>query len=268
MNIRKIRPLSLCLVLMASAAATPAFAQQSAKPADAKQASNLSGVWIVSGGGGGGGGSYQSNPQSEWSAEALPFTPKGLEVFQANKPGKGPRQVPIPQRTDPISGANPMGLYRTLVYSRPVEFVQLPGKLIQLFGWGRIWREIYTDGRPVPADVPQGPFWYGYSVGRWEGDTLVATTLALDGRAWLDEWGTPISDDARVEERWQRVAPDKIQLKITVHDPAYYSKPWTSSPINYKLLHGVDPEEIILSPIDENTFNQTIRDPAGSPPKK
>ena len=228
-------------------------AQQTAKPAV-----NLSGVWLTP-------GRYTSRPQSEWSTEALPFTPKGLKIFQANKPGKGPRQAPPAFGNDPIGGANPPGLYRTLIYFRPFEFVQLPDKVIQLFELGRIWRAIYTDGRPVPDDVPAGPYWYGYSVGKWEGDTLVVTTLALDERAWFDEWGVPFSEEARIEERWQRTAPDKLQLKITVHDPVMYSKPWTSSPIVYDLQHGVEPQEIIFSPMDENVFNERIRNPAGTP---
>ena len=254
MRTHYFRNLGLCFGL-AAAAAPLALAQQTAK-----SSVNLSGVWLAGGGRG-------SRPQSEWSTEPLPFTPKGLATFQANKPGKGPRQAPPAFGNDPIGGANPPGLYRALIYSRPFEFVQLPDKLIQMFEWGRVWRAIYTDGRPVPDDVPAGPYWYGYSVGKWEGDTLVVTTLALDERAWFDEWGVPFSGEARVEERWQRIAPDKIQLKITVHDPVTYSKPWTSSPVMYTLQHGVEPEEIIFSPMDENVFNDRIRNPAGMPAK-
>jgi hypothetical protein len=242
-----------------------AQAQQPAKPAVPKAGADFSGVWLLSGGGGGGGNAFNKRPQSEWTDQALPFTPAGQKVFETNKPGKGPRMVKPVFGNDPIGGANPPGLYRTLVYSRPIEIEQLPGKIVQLFGWGRVFRIIYADGRPVPDDVPQGPFWYGYSVGRWEGDTLVVNTLALDGRAWFDEWGTPISDDAKIEERWQRVAPDRLQLKIAVTDPAFYSRPWTSAVINYSLQHNVEPEEIIFSPMDENAFNKAIRDPAGLP---
>ena len=249
--------------------AVPAIAQQSARPAAVVKKADLSGVWNLVGGGGGGQAAFKSNPHSDWSHEALPFTPQGLAVFETSKPGKGPRQIKPALGNDPIGGANPPGLYRTLVYSRPFEFVQAPGKIIQMFEWGRIWRVIYTDGRQVPDDVPTGPYWYGYSVGRWEGDTLVVTTVALDERAWLDEWGTRFSDRARIEERWQAVAPGKLQMTITVNDPAYYTRPWTSMPINYTLeKKGVEPGEIIFAPMDENAFNESIRDPAGLPAKK
>lgn len=222
-------------------------------------AGDISGVWLFPGG-------IKGNPDSQWSQEKLPFTEKGRAAFDANKPGKGPRLLHNPQlRNDPLIHGNPPGLYRNIIYFRPMEFIQTPDRVIQVFEWSRIWRPIYVDGRPVPNDVPAGPYWYGHSVGRWEGDTLVVNTMALDSRAWFDEWGTPISDDARVEERWQRIAPDTLQLKITVTDPTMYSKPWTSMPINYKLQEKVELEEIIHAPMDEAAFNDTIANPAGGP---
>lgn len=250
------------LMLVASVIVSQAFAQQPVKPAapHVAQSADLSGVWVAP-------GSHENprefraHPQSEWSTEALPFTPEGKAAFDANKPGRGPRQVTPALRNDPQIGSNPNGLYRTLMYSRPFEFVQVRGKVIQLFGWGGVWRTIHVDGRAVPDDVAAGPFWNGYSVGHWEGDTLVVTTLALDERAWLDEWGTPFSADAHIEERWQRLASDKLQLTITVNDPAYYTRPWTSSPVIYKSQRE-EPQEIIFAPMDVDTFNTTLRDPA------
>jgi hypothetical protein len=259
MNVSRRLYSGLCIGLIASA---PQFFAQRAGAA-VKPTVDLSGVWVAPGG-----RDFDKNPQSEWSAESLPFTAKGRAAFAANKPGKGPHQVPIPQRNDPIITANPPGLYRTLIYGRPMTFGESAGNILQVFEWGRVWRAIYTDGRPVPDDVAAGPYWYGYSVGRWEADALVVTTLARDSRAWFDEWGTPITDGARVEERWQRVAPDKLQLKITVTDPELYSKPWTSMPIIYRLQKaGVEPQEIILAPIDESVFNETVAKPASSTPK-
>lgn len=226
----------------------------------AMAAGDVSGVWLFSAG-------SKGNPESQWSKEKLPFTAKGRAAFEANKPGKGPRLLHNPQlRNDPLITGNPPGLYRNIIYFRPMEFIQVSGRVIQVFEWSRIWRPIYVDGRPIPKDVPAGPFWYGHSVGHWEGETLVVNTMALDSRAWFDEWGTPITDDARVEERWERVAPDTLQLKITVTDPALYTRPWTSMAINYKLQKkGVELEEIIHAPMDEAAFNDTIANPAGGP---
>jgi hypothetical protein len=235
----------------------------------ADAAADFSGVWTVVGGGGGGSDAFDKNPESEWTTEKLPFTRAGRAAFDANHPGKGPRLLKNPQqRNDPLTLGNPPGLYRTLVYSRPMEFVQTPGRLVQIFEWSRVWRPIYLDGRPVPKEITAGPYWYGHSVGRWEGDTLVVNTMALDSRAWLDEWGTPFTDDAQVVERWRRTAPDMLELQITVTDPEMYTKPWTSMPIKMKLQKkSVELTEIIHAPVDEALFDKLVAHPAGGPEK-
>lgn len=229
-----------------------------AQSADQK-AGDLSGVWTRGGGEGGG-------PMSQWSSKDLPFTSKGLARFNANKPGKGPRQGPPAFGNDPIGDANPPGLFRTLAYNRPFEMFRLPDRVLQTFEWGKTWRVIWTDGRPIPEDVVAGPYWYGYSVGKWEGDTLVAQTVALDGRAWLDEWGTPFTDDARIEERWRRADAGTLELRITVHDPELYAQPFVSDRKTYRLLPKGSPNaellEQIFAPIDEKEFNERVRDPA------
>ena len=227
-------------------------------PLHAQNKPDLSGTWLRRGGG----GNQAKYPQSQWYPGELPFTAEGKKAFDANKPGKGPRMIPPAFGNDPLGGANPPGLYRALVYGRPFEMIQTPGKVVQLFEWSKTWRNIYTDGRAVPDDVPQGPFWYGHSVGHWEGDTLVVTTLALDERAWLDEWGTPFSSEAKITERWRRTSADAIELTITVNDPTYYTKAWTSDP----KVFAADKEElfeVIFAPMDEKVFNDRIRDPAG-----
>jgi len=243
---------ALAAILLASAPATA-------------QDADLNGVWVRGGGGGGGGGAV-----TQWTAGTLPFTPEGQARFDANIPGKGPRQTPPALGNDPLGDSNPPGLYRTLVYNRPFEIIQLGDKVVQLFEWDKAWRVIYTDGREVPQNIPTGPFWYGYSVGQWEGDTLTATTVGLDGRAWLDEWGTPFSDGARMTERWRRVDADTLELTLTVDDPELFTEPWTSGPSTYRLQDAqpLDGEvlEMIFAPIDEDLFNSRIRDPAGGVP--
>jgi hypothetical protein len=228
-------------------------------PALLAQQPVFDGVWVRGGGGAGGRGSAVS----QWTNEALPFTEAGLAQLNANKPGKGPRAIPPAFGNDPLSTANPPGLYRTLIYNRPFEFVQTKDKVVQLLEWAKIWRVIWTDGRPVPEEVLAGPYWYGYSVGKWEGDTLVVETVGLDERAWMDEWGTPFSPSARFTERWRRVAPDRMEMVLTVNDPEFYTKPWSSDPKIYTLRPGTEVEEMIFAPIDETVFNERVRDPAG-----
>lgn len=223
------------------------------------QTADFSGVWSRAGGGGTGANAAKGSTQ--WGGELPSYTPEGLARYNANKPGKGPRQIPPANGNDPLGDSNPPGLYRTLIYNRPFEFVQTKDKMTQLFEWAKIWRNIWTDGRPVPDDVPAGPYWYGYSVGKWEGDELVVTTLGLDDRAWMDEWGTPFSTEARFMERWKKVGPDRLQLTVKVNDPVVYTKPWTSAPINFNRQKD-EVLEMIFAPIDEKVFNTRIRNPA------
>jgi hypothetical protein len=231
--------------------------------ADAQSSRELGGVWLLE-------SQTRGFPMSQWSPKELPFSAAGLARFNDNKPGKGPRQSPPAFGNDPIGGANPPGLYRTLIYSRPFELIQLPDKVVQTFEWAKVWRVIWTDGRDPSAALAAGPYWYGYSVGRWEGDVLVVETEGLDGRAWFDEWGTPFSDNARIQERWRRADADTIELTITVHDPDTYREPWTSDVKAYELQRKDsstgEPLEVIFAPIDEVEFNSRIRDPAAGAP--
>jgi hypothetical protein len=207
-------------------------------------------------------------PDTQWSTEKIPFTPAGRAAFDAIHPSAGPRQVRSAMSNDLQESGNPTGLFRDLMYSangRNFEMVQHPDKVIQLFSAGRHWRIIYTDGRPVPEEVAAGPFWYGYSVGKWEADTLVVHTLALDDRTWLDDWGLPTGPDTRVEERWKRIAPQKLQLTITVSDAVFFTKPWTSTPMVYDLTPpGTEPYEMIYAPVDLEHFNKTLLLPSAS----
>lgn len=256
-------------VLLAGALAPLAIAQ-----APARVTPNLSGVWVIPGTGRNEDGTQHNiqgrgtSQQSSWTSEQLPFTPAGRAAFDANRPLAGPRQVKSELSNDPRDKANPVGLYRTVQYSgngRPFEIDQHADRITQLFSYGRAWRVIYTDGRAIQENAV-GPFWYGYSVGKWEGDTLVVTTLDLDDRAWLDSWGTPLSGDARVTERWQRITPDTLQFSFTINDPVYYTRPWSSRPITFTLQKkGVEPIEMITAPADIEEYTDTLLLPASTP---
>jgi hypothetical protein len=217
---------------------------------------DLSGIWLQRGNNNGG-------PMSEWSKEALPFTPSGLAKFNENKPGKGPRAGLPAKGNDPLGDANVPGLLRTLVYGRPFQFIPLQDKTVQIFEWFRIWREIWTDGRKMPEDP--GPLIYGYSVANWQGDTFVVETAGLDPRLWADEWGVPFSDELKVTERWRRMDRDNLQLTLTFNDPKIFTKPWTSDTKSFRLQTKGMPDgemlEVIFMPMDEKDFNEKIRNP-------
>jgi hypothetical protein len=87
-------------------------------------------------------------------------------------------------------------------------------------------RQIFTDGRPLPNNDPQ-PWFYGYSTGKWEGDTLVVQTSGLRDDGWLDIIGSPLTEAATITERFRRVSYGRMEIDITIDDPKAYTKPWT-----------------------------------------
>jgi hypothetical protein len=225
---------------------------------------DFNGIWWRTG------GTREFNTQKGGEPE---LTPEGKKRFDANKPGYGPRAVPPAQGNDPLGDCNPDGLPRILMFNRPVEFLQLPNRLIQLFQYHGARREIWLDGRKLP-EQPDLPRWYGYSAGHWDGDTLIVDTVGLDERQWLDNLGYPYSDQARLQERYRRTDHDHIEMVVTLTDSKYYSKPWVSQTKNWQLL--TKPEEYsaqsgwtalmeeLCAPMDEVfEFNKRIRNPAG-----
>jgi len=101
--------------------------------------------------------------------------------------------------------------------------------VVILYEGGGNFRQIFTDGRPLPKDPT--PTWMGYSVGRWDGDALVVTTVGFNDRTWLDFSGHPHSEALRVTERFHRTAFGQMQLEMTFDDPEAYTKPWTIRPV-------------------------------------
>jgi hypothetical protein len=157
-----------------------------------------------------------------------------------------------------------------------MEMITTPNRIIQRFEWTWDHREIWLDGRALPNVDAYLPRWTGYSVGRWEGNTLVVTTVGLDDRQWLDHFGYPISDRARVDERWTRKYHNIMELEITVTDPVIYTQPWKSDLVTFRLASANDLStgtgwasiaEDKCVPLDEvQTYNKLVRNPAGGVP--
>lgn len=111
------------------------------------------------------------------------------------------------------------------VLGTPTKIVQTPAVTIILFEAYNHYRQILTDGRPLPVD-PQ-PAWLGYSVGRWEGDTFVVQSNGLNSVTWLDDGGHPHTDAMRLTERFRRRDFGHLEIEMTIDDPEYYERPWT-----------------------------------------
>lgn len=112
------------------------------------------------------------------------------------------------------------------VHPQPRKIIQTPDVVTILYEANDGRRQIFTDGRRLPSGEFE-PWWYGYSVGRWDGDTLVVESTGFKDQAWLDEHGTPASDRARVTERFRRLNYGTLEIDVTVDDPKTFTKPLT-----------------------------------------
>jgi hypothetical protein len=107
---------------------------------------------------------------------------------------------------------------------RLFKIVQTPA-VILILDEGLVYRQIFMDGRPLPTDPTPTP--NGYSIGAWDGDALVVTSHGFRDGTWLDRNGSPMSDAARVTERFRRINYGRLEVDVTVDDPKVYTRPWT-----------------------------------------
>ncbi len=126
---------------------------------------------------------------------------------------------------DPMSHCSPIGPIRLHTWNGPQKYLQGHGLLVILNELDTTYRQIYTDGRSLPVDPT--PSWNGYSTGKWEGDTLVVETSGFRDGIWLDAIGNPMTDAAKIVERFHRIDFGHMEIEITVDDPKAYTKPWT-----------------------------------------
>jgi hypothetical protein len=144
---------------------------------------------------------------------------KQRETIQQNGEAQSPSQL------DPHLRCLPPNFPRAWALPQYKKIVQTPGLMLVLNEFNASYRQIFTDGRPLPAD-PQ-PSWNGYSTGKWDGDTLVVETIGFRDDLWLDMSGSPLTEAARVTERFQRVNYGTLKLEVTVNDAKAYTKSWT-----------------------------------------
>ena len=126
------------------------------------------------------------------------------------------------------------------------KIIQTPGVMIHLYEEFHKYRQIHTDGRKLPVDPD--PAWYGYSVGRWEGDTFVVDTAGFKEGSWLDNDGHPHTEALRTTERFRRINFGTMELVVNVDDPKAYSRPWTSQTLHFLL----QPDTEVLEHLCEN----------------
>ncbi len=207
--------------LSAQSANQPGMARSEAavSPAD------LSGLWIRLR------DPSHSSINLDFGKAISPMTPWGEARFkEANSVYRS--SSPSTVLSDPIFSCYPPGIPRIYLLNFPVQIVQIPGQVIMLFEFDHFVRRIYTDGRPHDQDA--GPLWMGDSIGKWEGDTLVADTVSFNDKTTLDREGYPHSDAMHLVERIRRIDQNNLVIDLTVDDPKAYTKPWSAT-LNFQL---------------------------------
>ena len=151
--------------------------------------------------------------------DGLPLTPYGKDLLA--------KHMERNSKDNPEASCLPMGLMQFWTQGFPRKFVQTPKLLVVLYEASSGIRQIYIDGRTLPKQGDPQPYYYGYSTGHWEGDTLVVESNNFRDDVWLDIVGTPGSDQATMTERFTRLSYGRMNIDITVNDPKIFTKPWT-----------------------------------------
>lgn len=147
----------------------------------------------------------------------LPYQPWAAELVKKRRADYG--------KDDPTTHCLPGGVAKlhTSVFLRKI--IQVPGLLVFLNERNASYRQVFTDGRPLPVDL--NPTWNGSSTGHWEGDSLVIETAGFREGQWLDRAGSPLTGAARMTERFRRPNYGTLEIDLRVDDPKAYTKPWT-----------------------------------------
>jgi hypothetical protein len=119
------------------------------------------------------------------------------------------------------------------------KIVQTPSEIVIMLELDNSYRQIHTDGRTLPVDP--SPSWLGYSIGKWEADTLIVDTVGLNDKGWLDFFGHPQSEAMHITERYRRRDFGHMDIELTMNDPKMYTKPFT-----IKVTHVLHPESDVL----------------------
>jgi len=153
-----------------------------------------------------------------WSLKGgLPYQPWAAELTK--------QRTAENRLHDPMSRCLPPGIVRLHTHALMRKMIQTPSVLAILNEQSVWYRQIMLDGRPLPVDPV--PTWNGYSVGQWEGDTLVVQSNGFRDDLWLDANGSPMTSSARITERFRRPDFGHLEIALTVDDPKAYTRPWT-----------------------------------------
>jgi hypothetical protein len=169
---------------------------------------------------------------------------------------------------DPYGYCLPPGTPRIDFGGGPFKILQTPQVTAILYETlvGMTFREVFTDGRPLPKASESEPTWLGYSVGHWDGDTFVVETTGFKDGGWLDtRKARPHSDALGVTERLRRVDFGHMELTITINDPKAFQRPWTvKAPVN--LLPDTNLLEAFCDSHERTMEHRRFNPPPPEPP--
>jgi hypothetical protein len=178
---------------------------------------DLSGIWEPD-------NKYVRDLAADLKPGDVPFQPWAKALFDQRKDGSHSYE-------DNAAHCLPPGTPRINAAPFPWKLVQTPTFIVLVYENFNLWRQIFLDGRELADDAT--PSWFGYSTGKWEGDTLVVDTKGFNGKAWLDQGGKPATEALHVIERFRRKDFGHMEIQITIDDPKAYTKPWTvTEPLN------------------------------------
>lgn len=201
---------------------------------------DLSGIWMVDAGPEANGPSSGRPPLVRGGnagagfKDGLPFQPWAAALQRKRAAETG--------LNDPDGLCLPQGPLQYHVDPQPLKIFQAPRQILIIYESNYGLRTIYTDGRSLPPQGAVQPFWHGYSVGRWEGDTLVVesnnfhgvdpddvapSSLTLLGAGWLDHRGSPYTEAMKLTERFRRLNYGLLDIEVTVDDPKAYTRPFS-----------------------------------------
>jgi hypothetical protein len=200
-------------------------------PRKANGKADLSGIWIVPS------PKYLQNLAADLKPSDVPMQPWAEALTKERMTGAHAAEE---------SDANclPQGVPKINVTPVPFKIVQNPDEVIILYEAFGIYRQVFTDGRELPKDP--NPSWMGYSIGKWDGDSLVVETAGFNGKTWLDQAGHPATEALHVTERFRRPDFGHLNIEITIDDPKAYTKPWTVTE-GMRLLADTDLLEFVCT---------------------
>lgn len=197
------------------------------KTADGKP--DLQGIWMPQGG-------FVFNIAVGQKDSDIPYQPWAKALYDSRQANES--------IDDPVGHCIPAGVPRADAVPYPWKLIRLPDEYVILYEAVHGWRQIFMDGRAMPKDP--NPTWMGYSVGHWDGDSLVIETTGFNDKGWLDNAGRPATDALKVTERLTRKNIGTLSVAITIDDSKAYTKPWVVNE-TFKLLPDTELLEYVCN---------------------